>query len=132
MESLLSDLRYGVRSFSKRPGTALIIIATLALGIGANTVIFSAVNAVMLRPLPFKEPDRLVRIYETNLKRDIAYFSASVPNYVDWNRQSKSFEQLAAITYLSFNLTDGDQPERLSAQAVTANLFDMLDQKTVL
>src|SRR5262245_44509468 len=113
METIRQDLRYGLRSLSKRPGFALIIVATLALGIGANTIIFSAVNAVMLRPLPFEDPDRLVRFWETNPKRDITSFSASVPNYVDWKQQNRSFEHLSAVTFLSLNLTDGDQPERL-------------------
>jgi len=83
MYSLLQDLRYGIRGLIKRPGFTAVVVITLALGIGANTTIFSVVNAVLLRPLPFKDSDRLVRIWESNPGRNWPEFSASAPNYRD-------------------------------------------------
>ncbi|MEO8074852.1 MAG: ABC transporter permease [Acidobacteriota bacterium] len=120
------DLRYGLRQLSRNPGFAAVAILTLALGIGANTAIFSVVNAVILRPLPLREPDRLVWITETNLERHISSFSASYPNYLDWKTRSVSWEELGAVTNGHANLLHGRDPEHLNAQFMTSNVLPML------
>ena len=92
----LQDLRYALRSLRKSPGFTAIAALTLALGVGATTAIFSVINAVMLRPLPFAQPDRLVRIWESNVERGWPTFAVSHPNFLDWRSQSRAFESLAA------------------------------------
>ena len=82
--NVFSDVRHAVRMLTKSPGFAAVAIATLALGIGANTAIFSVVESVLLRPLPYPEPDRLVDVFESFAERGISQFSASAPNYIDW------------------------------------------------
>jgi len=126
MNALLQDLRYGIRGLLKRPGFTAIVVITLALGIGANTTIFSVVNAVLLRPLPYKDPDRLIRVWESNPGRNWPEFAVSAPNYKDWVKQQTVFEQLAAQELTTFNLTGNGDPERIPAAAVTANLFPLL------
>ena len=126
MDSFLKDIRYGVRGLLKRPGFTVIVVVTLALGIGANTTIFSVVNAVLLRPLPYKEPDRLIRVWESNPGRGWPEFSTSAPNFKDWQKQQTVFEQLAAQELSTFNLAGDGPPERIAAASVTANLFPML------
>src|SRR5262245_64800128 len=111
MQTIWQDLRYGSRMLLKRPGFTLIAVITLALGIGANTAIFSVVNGVLLRPLPFKEPDRLVMIRETWLPK-FPEFSVSPGNFLDWKRQNTVFERLVAFRGAYFNLIgEGDQVE---------------------
>jgi putative ABC transport system permease protein len=125
MNTVWHDLRYGARMLMKKPGFTLIAVMTLALGIGANTAIFSIVNAVLLKSLPFAEPDRLIRLFESNPQRGWPEFSASAPNFKDWQRQQSVFEQLAALELWAFNLTEGE-PERVAGTRVTANLFPLL------
>ena len=132
MYSLLQDLRYGIRGLIKRPGFTAVVVITLALGIGANTTIFSVVNAVLLRPLPFKNSDRLVRVWESNPGRNWPEFSASAPNYQDWLQQQTSFEQLAAQELSTFNIAANGEPERVPAASVTANIFPMLGASAAL
>jgi len=126
MHTLYQDLRYGIRGLLKRPAFTAVVVFTLALGIGANTTIFSVVNAVLLRPLPFKDPNRLIRVWESNPGKNWPEFSASAPNYKDWLSQQTVFEQLAAQENTTFNLSGDGDPERIPAAAVTANLFTML------
>src|ERR1044072_4657945 len=120
METLLRDIRYGVRSLIKRPGFTVIALLALTLGIGANTAIFTLVNAVLLKPLPFGEPDRLVWMYG-NIRNGSNRASVSPLDYLDYRQQNNTFEQFAA--QLSFpsgiNLTGNGEPERLKAGAVT-------------
>src|SRR5215467_3280402 len=126
METLLKDIRYGVRGLWKRPAFTAIAVLTLALGIGANTAIFSVVNAVLLRPLQFRDPDRLVMIWED---ASFAGFPRNTPapaNYVDWKAQSRIFEDMAAVASRGFNLTGDGEPERVEAYGVTWNLFPLL------
>jgi putative ABC transport system permease protein len=134
MDSLIKDIRYGLRSLLKRPGFTAIALVALALGIGANTAIFSLVNAVVLQPLPYPEPDRLVWAWGT--VRDGAINRASVAplDYLDFRNQNKTFEQLAASTTLpiSANLTGIGDPERLTGSAVTGNYFDTFGVRPVL
>jgi putative ABC transport system permease protein len=123
---LWQDLRYGVRVLRKKPGFALVAIVALALGIGANTAIFSVVNTVLLSPLPYREPGRLVWLYETNPTSDIKDEPVSLPNYNDWKNQSQSFEGMAAFVNAAFNLTSEGEPERMPGAYVTADLFSVL------
>src|SRR6266511_3474535 len=95
-DEMIQDLRYGVRMLLKHPGFTLIAVVTLALGIGANTAIFSVVNAVVLRPLPYPEPERLIRLWDSNPGRGWPEFAASALNFEDWRKQQTVFEQLAA------------------------------------
>ena len=97
METLIKDIRYGVRSFLKRPGFLVIAISTLALGIGATTAMFTVVNSVLLRPLQFPEPERIVLLYGINPRLGITQGNMSVPDIVDWQKQSQSFEQIAVF-----------------------------------
>ena len=124
MGTLLQDIRYAIRLLLKRPGFTAIAILALALGIGANTAIFSVVNAVLLRPLPFNESDRLVWFWEVQPKLDKAPFSPA--DFLDYQTQNQSFEEVTAIRNLSFNLTGGDQPERINGALVSANFFSLL------
>jgi len=94
METLIKDLRYGVRSFLKRPGFLFIAISTLALGIGATTAMFTVVNSLLLRPLNFPEPERIVRFQGINPRQGINSSNMSVPDIVDWQTQNQSFEQI--------------------------------------
>jgi putative ABC transport system permease protein len=123
MRTVWQDFRYAARTLRKNPGFALVAIFTLALGIGANTAIFSVVNAVLLRPLPFADADRLVDLSETFPG---GFGSVSVPDLEDWRRQSGAFQGIAAYAFRAFSLQGGDAPERITGQRVTANYFDVL------
>jgi putative ABC transport system permease protein len=124
MRILWQDLRYGVRTFLKQPGFTLVAVLTLTLGIGANSVIFSVVNAVLLRPLSFKEPEQLIRIWETLPQGGTG--TASVPNLKDWRDQNDVFTQVAGYMTPSFNLQNQDSPERVSGATVTTDFFNVL------
>jgi predicted permease len=133
LENLLHDLRYGFRMLLKRPGFTAVAVVTLALGIGANTAIFSVVNAVLLRPLPFADPDRLVLFYETN--RQMGFSGPGTvcdPDYPDWKTQSESFGQIAAYQRRPFNLTSVGDPERLQGSVCDAGLFSLLGVRPTL
>ena len=123
MEDLIRDLRYAFRLLLKYPAFASIAILTLALGIGANTAIFSVVNGVLLRPLPFRDPDRLVLIAE---KTSYPILSTSYENYQDWRDQSHSFESMEATRGTTITLTGDGEPERLNVRMATAGIFPML------
>jgi putative ABC transport system permease protein len=129
MGTFLQDVRYGFRMLMKRPGFTVVAVVALALGIGANTAIFSVVNAVLLRPLPFKEPERLVAVWETNAKPGTEPNNrneVALSNFLDWRAQNSVFDQLAALTYASVNLTGVAEPERIQSAVVTTNLFQTL------
>src|SRR5215470_10684881 len=119
--TLPQDLRYGARMLLKKPGFTLIAILMLALGIGANTAIFSVVNAVVLRPLPYRDPDRLVYVYR--MQPPVERSPVSVPAYLDFAAQQHVFESFAAHNGETFNLTDVDEAERVIGRRVTANFF---------
>jgi len=122
----LNDLRYTIRLLRKSPLFTLAVVLTVALGIGANTAIFSVVNAVMLRPMPFAEPDRLYWVAERNDKLNLATFSASVLNYLSWKEQARSFEQLGAVGFASFNLTGRGDPEQFTGGTISPSLLPLL------
>ena len=132
MGNLWQDIRYGFRMLLKKPGFTAIAVLTLALGIGANTAIFSVVNAVLLRPLPFAEPDRLVMVYEKRLKLGRTRNPVSAPDFIDWRAQSTVFENMAAYTWWNANLTGGDEPERIMGTVASAGLFPTLGVKPAL
>jgi putative ABC transport system permease protein len=126
METLLQDLRYGMRMLIKRPGFTFVAVIALALGIGANTAIFSVINAVLLRPLPFAEPERLVNLWETRPQRGITQNPASYPDFADWRDQNDVFEYVAAHNSSDFTLTGDDNPTLLQGAVVSADLFPLL------
>ncbi len=127
MKTLWQDVRYGARMLLKHPGFTVVAVLALALGIGANMAIFSVVNAVILRPLPYKDPERLVTILGTAPKLDIDVFPVSGPDFVDWRNQNHVFERLAAMEEASFNLTGaGGEAERVSSTSASAELFPLL------
>ena len=130
MRNFIQDLRYAVRMMAKRPGFTVIAALTLALGIGANTAIFSAVNAVLLKPLPFPESEQLVHLSET-FKPD-GFGSVSVPNYEDWKNQNTVLAGMSAYSFTSFNLEGGETPQRIPGIRVSANYFDVLGVKPAL
>jgi putative ABC transport system permease protein len=132
MQTLLQDLRYGARMLLRQPGFTLIVLLTLALGIGANTAIFSVVNAVMLRQLPFTDADRLVRLYESNLERGWPDFGVSYPNFLDWRAQSRSFAGIGALTGASFNLNTGGEVEVIRGARITADVLTLLGVQPAL
>ncbi len=123
---LAQDLRYGLRMLLKNPAFTIIAVVALALGIGANTAIFSVVNAVLLRPLPYKNPERLVMVWEDNSKQGFPRDTPAAANYVDWRDQNHVFEGMAAMVDVSFNLTGTGEPERVDGQRVSASLFQLL------
>jgi putative ABC transport system permease protein len=124
------DLRYGVRMLLKQPGFTLIAVLTLALGIGANTAIFSIVNAVLLRPFPYHAPERLVIVQE---RESGGGFSPSYPNFVDWRAQHTAFEGISAVRgNESFNFTGTGEPERLQGRLVSAEFFSLLGVKPLV
>src|SRR5215470_14803739 len=105
MEILWHDLRFALRTLIKKPGFTFVLILALALGIGANTAIFSVVNAVLFRPLPYKNAERLIWIWSTNPLNDIEHEAASPPDYIDWKTQSQSFEEMGAFVNTRLTLT---------------------------
>ena len=129
-ETLIQDLRYGARVLRKSPAFTLIALLTLALGIGANTAIFSILYGVLLRPLPYKEASRLIVLHETTPKAGTV--SASFPDFLDWRAQNSSFSQMAVVNSVGFNLSGIDEPERVTGQAVSTNFLSMLGVHPIL
>ncbi|HVF44973.1 MAG TPA: ABC transporter permease [Pyrinomonadaceae bacterium] len=130
--TLLQDLRYGARTLWARPGFTAVAVLTLALGIGANTAIFSLVNAVLLKPLPFPEAERLVMIWEDASSIGFPENTPAPANYLDWKTQSNSFEEMGALSTVSFNLTGAGEPQKVMGQAMTANFLPMLGVRPAL
>jgi putative ABC transport system permease protein len=128
MDSLFKDLRYAMRSLLRRPGFTAVAVITLALGIGANTAIFSVVHAVLLEPLPYAESDRLVALRQSNVTSNIAQPDAQLSpgNFLEWQRQSTTLSSLAAYRTVSYNLTGDGNPERLLSGRVSLDLFKLL------
>jgi putative ABC transport system permease protein len=133
LDQIFNDARYGVRNLLKRPGATLVALVTLALGIGVNTAIFSAVDSILLRPLPFKDPERVVSIWERGLGQGVNQNEVAPANFFDLRNQSQSFEGIGAHGPQDVNLTsDGAEPERLSGELVTANVFSILGVEPAL
>ncbi|HEY4575019.1 MAG TPA: ABC transporter permease [Thermoanaerobaculia bacterium] len=126
LETFSQDVRYAGRMLARQPGFTAVAALTLALGIGANTAIFSVVEAVLLRPLPYRHAERTVLLWESQPHRDVARNVVNPANFLDWREQAKSFDQMAAFADRRFNLTGGGEPEEVPAQSVTPNLFSLL------
>ena len=130
MTVLLQDIRYSLRMLLKSPGFTAIAILTLALGIGANTTLFSVVNGVLLNPLPYSRPGQLVAIHEKNAGMDRA--PISYPNFLDWERANQTFSSMAIYHHEDFNLTGASQPERLNGLMISAAFFTTLGVQPIL
>src|SRR5436309_6657441 len=126
METMWQDLRYGLRPLAQAPRFTAVAAIALALGIGANSAMFSVVDAILIKPLPYKDPHRLVMIWEANPYRGDAKNVISPGNFLDWQLQNTVFEQMAALYETRLNLSGSGEPEELRGQAVSANLFPML------
>jgi putative ABC transport system permease protein len=127
MTHLMRDLKQGIRLLLRKPGFTIVALVTLALGIGANSAIFTVAHALLLKPLPYSNPDELVIVNENNLSRGWASFSVSAPNFVDWRAQTSSFATLAAYGGRPFNYSSSGTPERLRALSGTQGFLEMLD-----
>jgi len=135
MNGLVQDVRYAMRQLRKSPGFAAVAVMTLALGIGANTAIFSVVNGVLLRPLPFQDADRVVQIWHVPPQASfpgIPKFVVSPANFLDWQSQNHVFERMAIYGYRDFTLTGGDKAEEVGASPVSAGFFETLGVKPLL
>ena len=130
METLLQDMRYALRTLRKSRGFTAVAVITLALGIGANSAMFSIVNAVLLRPVPYLEPERLLKLYTSMPQFREA--SVSYPNFLDWQRRSRSFDGMAAYRTDSFNLTGQANPERLRGEMASSTTFALLGIKPMI
>jgi putative ABC transport system permease protein len=124
--NLWQDLRYGLRLIRKNPGFSAVVVLTLAVGIGANTAIFSVVNSVMLRSLPFKDPDRLFRLNESNPERGWPTFAVSHPNFLDWRDRNQTFASMAAVSGASANLGTAGEVEVVQGRSVTSDFLSVL------
>jgi len=132
VETIWQDLRFGLRVLRKNPGFTAVAALTLALGIGGTVVVFSLLDAVLLRPLPYAQPDRLFRVFTLEGKRKSAMEASSYPDFRDWQRQSRTFEAMAAYEEQFLNLTGTAEPERLEGAAITPGFFATLGIRPVL
>src|SRR5436190_6096524 len=132
LADLSQDARYGLRMLLKNPGFTTIAVLALALGIGANSAIFTVVNTLLLRPLPYKNPSQLVVIWENATHLGFPKNTPSAANFLDWQKQNTLFDGMAAFAERSFNLTGVGEPERLEGRRVSANLFDLLGVRPIL
>ena len=130
LEQLLQDVSYGVRALRKNPGFASVIVLTLALGIGANTAVFSVVRAVVLAPLPYAQPDRLVVVWES--RPNVKALGASYPDFLDWHRSARSFEESAAFTTRNYDLTSPGTPQHLDGMEISSGFFSTLGVKPAM
>ena len=126
------DIRYGIRMLLKAPSVSIVATIALALGIGANTAIFSVVNSVLLRPLPFASSDQLMMVWETDSTRGYSRGSASYPNFVDWREQNHAFGYMASYHTNDFIMTGRGEPARLQGGVVNADLFPLLGVTPVM
>ena len=132
MHAITQDLTYALRLLVKQPGVTFIAILTLALGIGANTAIFSAVNAILLRPLPYADPDRLVMVFEKRLAEGVLDNVVSPADFLDWSKMNGAFDGIAAMTEGNADLTGSGEPIRLAAGAVSPPFFGVLGVQPAL
>src|ERR1044072_8081604 len=126
MTNILHEVKVALRGLIKTPGFTAIAIATLALAIGANSAVFSLINALLIRPLPYQEPSRIALIWEQFVTQGLERIPCSPPEYLDLEKEFQSGAGLAAFNYQTFNLGGGDVPERISGAVVTPTLFPLL------
>ena len=131
-EDFVQDLRYAARMLRRNPGFAAVVVLTLALGIGANTAIFSVIDGILLRPLPYGDADRLVLVWENNLRRSHPHNVVSPPNFLDWQAQNQVFSAMSYVSDLRRNLTGNGDPEQIVAQYVSVNFFAVLGVNPLL
>ena len=124
IESLRQDLRYAIRTFLRAPGFTLLAILTTAIGVGASTAIFSIVNTVLLKPLPFADPDALVLVAQSNRQTRQSFGNLSPANFLDWRTRNHSFTAMAAFTGGSATLSSNERPELVPSETVSASFFD--------
>ena len=132
MDTLFQDLRYAARMLAKNPGFAALTTLCLALGIGVNSTIFSVVDTVAIRPLPFRDPDTLVALYSTHQVNGIDRGNVSYRDLQDWRARARVFAEMASVTGRSLTLSDGDEPERFNGATISANMFPMLGIQPIL
>lgn len=132
MRPLIREIHYGIRMLLTKPGFTVVAVLTLALGIGANTAIFSVVDAVLLRSLPYPEADRLVRVFGTVEARGDDRSSASLPDFYDWIDQNRSFKEMAGLVRWNYNLIGADRPERVWGGMSTARIFEVMGVEPIL
>src|SRR5262245_4679247 len=132
MQSFWQDLRYGARMLLKNPGFTLIAVLTLALGIGANTAIFSAINGVLLSALPYPQPEQLAMVWCDNRRQGIPDDITSYPNFVDWRDRNKTFQGMAGVTDDTYNLTGAGEPEEIRGATVSINFFQLIGVNPML
>lgn len=132
MDSLLRDLKFSARSLLNRPALTIIAVLTLAIGIGANSAIFSTINALLLKPLPFPDQERIVAVWDKVPSRGVERNEVAMANYLDWSAQSNSFQQLGLYRWWSTNLTGSDYPERVQGFQVTTNFLEIVGVKPLL
>ncbi len=130
MNTVSQDARYGLRMLAKNPGFTVVAVLTLALGIGANTALFSVVNGVLLNPLPFPEPNRLVALHAS--KPNFEQGSISYPNFLDWQKDNHSFSAVAVHRSIGLSLTGLGEAERIRAEYITSDFFPLLGVKPVI
>src|SRR5437016_9794514 len=128
----MNDLRFAIRQLLKNPGFTTVALLTLALGIGANTAMFSIINGVLLRPLPYRDPDRLVIVSERNLKRSLPQVTVTPANLRAWREQNSVFAELGGEIYASFNLTGFEKPQHLNGAGTTLNFFSIFGVSPLL
>lgn len=132
LDMLMQDLRYAVRTLSRRYGFTALVVLTLALGVGANTAVFSVIDGVLLRPLPYHQADRLMMVWEDDRLNSRPRYPVAPGNFTDWREQSRAFEALAAFTGTTADLTGVGEPVRIGAAVVWPNMFDVLGVSPVL
>src|SRR5258708_4586966 len=132
MANLGSDIRYAFRNLIRRPGFTAIAVITLAIGIGANTAIFSFINALLLKPLPFPDLDRVVAVWDKIPSRGVERNEVTVADYLDWRAQNRTFEQLGIYRWWSTNLTGADSPEPVQGFQVPPNFLTVFGRKPVM
>jgi len=132
MDVAARDFRYALRMLQRSPGFTAVAVLTLALGIGANTAIFSVINSVLLRPLPYHDPGSLVMVWETNSQHPKPHNTVSPPNLLDWQSRNTVFSDMAYIVDVRNNLTGNGDPEEVVVQAVSANFFSLLGVNPLL
>src|SRR5215469_13826083 len=130
METLFQDVRYALRQLRKSPGFTAVAVVTLALGIGANTMIFSVVNGVLLIPLPFSKPDQLVTLHEN--KPNFEGGSLSYPNFRDWQKENHTFSSMAIARSYAFSLTGAGDAEQVNSELISSDFFSVLGINPVI
>ena len=132
MTALWQDIRYGIRMLARNPGFTIMVVLVLSLGIGANTAVFSVVNSILLRPLPFQESERLVRLSEHSASRGWGHVSVCPADFLDWREQNTVFEDMAAYKSTRYTLTGVGEPERIQGARVSQGFFSILRVQPLL